>query len=59
MEYYRDNPPLPAIGHMPFIGHRTQRTIRLQREAAVKRVGSNSRLQRMIDYGYDPRLFDE
>jgi hypothetical protein len=43
-----DHSPRAAVGHMPFPGHRTQETIRLQQEAARKG-------RRMaMEFGFDP-----
>jgi hypothetical protein len=40
-----------AVGHMPFPGHRTCKTIRLQQEAARKREQGR---KTAMEYGFDP-----
>lgn len=47
-----DGVPRAAVGHMPFPGHRTQLTIRLQTEAAKRR--RDAQIRRAKEYGYDP-----
>ena len=44
--------PRAAAGHIPFVGHRTQKTIRLQREGLERRLGRPA-LRQMAEFGVD------
>lgn len=44
--------PRPAVGHMPFTGHRTVATIWAQQEAARRRELMRER--EAMEYGFDP-----
>lgn len=43
--------PRPAVGHMPFTGHRTVATVWAQQSAARKR-------RKAMDFGFDPESLE-
>lgn len=47
-------PPRACCEHMPFAGHRTQGTVIAQHEAAAARMRGQQRLERAMEYGFDP-----
>ena len=49
-----DADPRAVTEHMPFAGHRTQETIRLRREAAMRNFSSKQALELAMEYGFDP-----
>lgn len=45
------NGPIPAVGHIPFPGHRTLKEVRQQREASGREL-------RAMEFGFNPESLE-